>query len=359
MWRDTRTATRLRALATGTALVVGFACPALAGDGDRASDYAEVMGSVRHHTIVGDETLLEVARESGLGYVELMAANPGIDPWLPGVGTEVVVPDMHVLPDAPRRGIVINLTEMRIFLFSARGDVLGTWPIGVGQQGGMTPLGTTTVIKKELNPTWFPPASVREEKPELPASVPPGPDNPLGDRALYLGWPRILIHGTNKPLGVGRRVSHGCIRLYPEHIVELYRQAPVGTPVTVVDQQIVLGWRDGMLYLQIHPSATQADQIEAEGRFNPEPLPALRDKVLAAAGDRADALDWRAVDRAAAHPSGVPVVILGGDAVPSREGSAGDGTNESADGRETGTTTGGPPADGRFPDSIPDVPPIH
>jgi len=307
----------LRSLVIGSLLALALGSSALAGDG--AGARVDVIGSVDRYRIVGEETLLEVARQYGLGFVEFMAANPGVDPWVPGIGTEVVVPGMHVLPDAPRRGIVINLTEMRLYLFSARGDIVGTWPIGIGQQAGMTPVGTTQVVGKEMNPTWIPPASVRREKPELPSMVPPGPDNPLGDRALLLGWPRFLIHGTNKPYGVGRRVSHGCIRLYPEGIAELYRLVPVGTPVNFVDQPIKLGWRDGVLYLQIHPSKEQADQIEAEGRFEAEPLPGLREKVQAAARDRADAIDWRAVDRAAAERNGIPVVILGPGAVPSPE----------------------------------------
>jgi L,D-transpeptidase ErfK/SrfK len=305
----------LRALTAG-ALLSACAGAALAADtpgrvGDPLGGRVDVIGSVERHRIVGEETLLEVARRNDLGYVELIAANPGVDPWLPGVGTEVVVPGMHVLPDAPRRGIVINITEMRLYLFSARGDVVGTWPIGIGREGGMTPLGSTRVVRKQLNPSWIPTPSIRLEKPELPASIPPGPDNPLGDRALYLGWPAYLIHGTNQPWGVGRRVSHGCIRLYPEDIVALYGQAPVGTLVTVVDQAVKLGWRDGMLYLQIHPSKTQADQIEAEGRFEQETLPELRDKVLAAAADRAEEIDWRAVDRAAVERRGVPIAVLG------------------------------------------------
>ena len=305
----------LRAVRGGATLLLVCAAPALAAE----SRPVDVIGAIRHHTIVGEETMLEVARDNSLGFVELMAANPGVDPWLPGVGREVVLPEMHVLPDAPRRGIVINLTEMRLYLFSPKGDVVGTWPIGIGREGGMTPLGTTKVIKKQLDPAWIVPKSILEEKPDLPAVVPAGPDNPLGDRALYLGWPSYLIHGTNKPYGVGRRVSHGCIRLYPEGIAELYRLVPVGTPVTVVDQAVKLGWRDGALYLQIHPSKTQADQIEAEGRFDQEPLPDLHDKVVAAAGDHAEAIDWRAVDRAAVERNGIPVVILGPGAVPSAE----------------------------------------
>lgn len=300
-------------------LMLAFSGPVPAGSADEADGRAQVIGAVDHYRVMGDETLLQVARQYDLGFVEFMAANPGVDPWVPGIGTQVVVPAMHVLPDAPRRGIIINLTEMRLYLFSAHGDIVGTWPIGIGQEADMTPLGTTQIVGKELNPTWIPPASIRREKPELPAVVPPGPDNPLGDRALALGWPRFLIHGTNKPYGVGRRVSHGCIRLYPEDIAQLYRLVPVGTPVTFVDQPVKLGWRDGGLYLQIHPSKTQADQIEAEGRFDPEPLPGLIDKVLAAAGKHTNAIDWRAVLHAVEERSGVPMIILGPGVVPSPE----------------------------------------
>ena len=359
MWRNSDTARVVRALATAAALSVGLVCPALGAGGDPVSEYAEVIGAVQHHKIVGDETLLQVARERGLGYIELMAANPGVDPWLPGVGTDVVVPDMHVLPDAPRRGIVINLTEMRLYLFSPRGDVVGTWAIGIGQQGDMTPLGSSTVVRKQLDPTWFVPKSIREEKPELPASVPPGPDNPLGDRALYLAWPGILIHGTNKPWGVGRRVSHGCIRLYPEAIAELYRLAPVGTPVTVVDQAAVLGWREGALYLQVHPNKSQADQIEAGEPISPEPVPDLHDKVVAAAGDRADAIDWRAVDRAAVERNGIPVVVVSRDAVPSGEVSDDNG-GAAADRRDAVTRSDRPAGDeGSTPAQPGILSPIH
>lgn len=311
--------TLMRPLALVISVMLALVGPALAGNGDEAAGRTDVIGGLDHYRITGEETLLEVARHYDIGFVEFMAANRGVDPWVPGIGTEVVVPAMHVLPDAPRRGIVVNLTEMRLYLFSPQGDIVGTWPIGIGQEAGMTPLGTTKIVAKELNPTWIPPPSIRREKPELPAAVPPGPDNPLGDRALALGWPRFLIHGTNKPYGVGRRVSHGCIRLYPEDIAQLYRLVAIGTPVTFVDQPVKLGWRDGALYLQIHPSKTQADLIEAEGRFEPEPLPGLRAKVLATAGKRADAIDWRAVARAAAERSGVPTVIIGPGAVPSPE----------------------------------------
>jgi L,D-transpeptidase ErfK/SrfK len=300
---------RTRPLAAAAAVILSLwaGAPAV---GAPAPGRVDVIGEVGRYRVVGDETLLQVAREKGLGYVEFMAANLGVDPWVPGVGTEVVVPDMHVLPDAPRRGIVINLTEMRLYLFSRKGEVIGTWPIGIGREGAKTPLGTTRIVRKQLNPSWYPTANIKREKPELPDVVPPGPDNPLGDRALYLGWPSYLIHGTNKPYGVGRRVSHGCIRLYPEDIVELYDRVSVGTPVTVVDQPIKLGWRDGTLYLQIHPSKTQADQIEAEGRFTPEPVDGLEEKVVAAAGDRVAEVDWTAVARAAAERTGVPVAII-------------------------------------------------
>ena len=169
-----------------------------------------------------EDTLLEVARRFKLGYVEMVAANPGTDPWLPGEGTEVVLPTVHLLPDAAREGIVINLADMRLYYFPEPNGPPRSYPIGIGRDGLTTPLGTTEVVRKRKDPTWHPTARMREEDPELAEVVPPGPDNPLGSRAMYLGWPTYLIHGTNKPWGIGRRSSSGCIRMYPEDAEELF-----------------------------------------------------------------------------------------------------------------------------------------
>lgn len=235
-----------------------------ARDGTAATvtDRDDLVGRIGIHTVQPGETLVDIAVVHRAGYVELVAANPDVDPWLPGAGTELVIPDLHILPDAPRRGIVINLAELRLYHFGPDGGI-ATMPIGIGSDGAETPVGETVITRKRKKPTWWPPESIRAEQPDLPAVVPPGPDNPLGAYALDLGWPLYLIHGTNKPYGVGRRVSHGCIRMYPEDIDALFAQVRVGTPVRVVDQPIKIGWSRSELYLEVHPSQQQADDIEA------------------------------------------------------------------------------------------------
>jgi len=169
------------------------------------------------------DTLSDLARTYGLGYDEIIVANPGVDPWLPGAGTPVVLPTQYVLPDVEYRGVVLNIATKRLFYFPtpAEGELqqVMTYPIGIGRVGWETPLGETTVVSKAKDPSWWVPASVRREHAEmgdpLPSVVPPGPDNPLGHRVLKLDMPGYLIHGTNTPYGVGMRVSHGCVRLYP------------------------------------------------------------------------------------------------------------------------------------------------
>ncbi len=207
-----------------------------------------------------EHTFSDLARAYGLGYDELVAANPDIDPWLPGENTPVLLPTQHVLPDVPRSGVILNVATRRLFYFppAAPGEprrVL-TYPIGIGRVGWETPVGATTVVAKARDPQWFVPASVRAEHAEmgdpLPAVVPPGPDNPLGTRVLKLGMPGYLIHGTNRPYGVGMRVSHGCVRLYPEDIEYLYELIGLGEKVTIINEPFQLGRRDGRLYFEAH-----------------------------------------------------------------------------------------------------------
>ncbi len=280
----------------------------LASAGGRADD---LIGEVQTYTTRYEDTLLDIARTTQLGLIELMAANPGVDPWLPGEGRRIILPTAHVLPDAPRQGIVVNLAELRLYFFPAGDGPVTTFPIGVGREGAATPLGATKIVRKKKDPAWYPPKSIRDEDPELPSVVPPGPDNPLGQFALYLGWPAYLIHGTHQPWGVGRRVSHGCIRLYPESIEWLFGKVPVGTPVTVVKEPVKLGRRNGELYLQVHPSLAQVDQIETEGIPDPEPAPerADPDRILLAAGDQIWRLDWNAITWALHERQGLPIRI--------------------------------------------------
>ena len=270
----------------------------------------DMLGRTGDYRVQGEDTLLDVARRFDLGYTEVIAANPRIDPWLPEPGARVVLATGHLLPDGPRRGIVINLGDQRLYFFPPAGGTARSYPIGIGKQGFKTPLGRSRIVDKRVKPTWFPPASIRAENPELPAAVPPGPDNPLGEHALYLAWPGYVIHGTNIPWGIGRRVSHGCVRLYAGGIADLFARVATGTAVTVIDQPLKLGWSGERLYLEIHPSQAQADEIENTGRFTPEPIPDLTNRIVTAAGKHAKRLDWSAVGRAARERSGVPVPIL-------------------------------------------------
>ena len=223
--------------------------------------HEDVVGTLQVITASKDDTLSDIARRFNLGYEEIISANPNVDPWLPGVGTKIVIPTQFVLPDAPRQGIVINLAAMRLFYFPkakpGEPQKVITHPVGIGRVEWKTPEGTTRIASKKENPAWIPPLSIRKEHAEkgdpLPAVVPPGPDNPMGTHVLKFDWPSYAIHGTDKPPSIGLRGSHGCLRMYPEDIVSIYNDVPVGTPVRVVNQPRLLGWRERMLYLQTYP----------------------------------------------------------------------------------------------------------
>lgn len=279
--------------------------PAFSAEFSLARGAAGAMGSYVTHA---SETLLDVARRFDLGYVQLMAANRGVDPWLPG-DPPIVLPSFYLLPDAPRQGIVVNLAEERLFYYVPGSRAVITMPIGIAVDRDATPLGATRVVAKERRPTWYPPASIRAEEPGLPAAIPPGPDDPLGDYALRLAWPDYLIHGTNKPDGVGRLVSHGCIRLYPEDVALLYRRVPVGTPVTIVDEPVVIRWIGDALFAAVYPTRAQAEAIETGAAPAAAPPSDLSQRVLAAAGEQSADIDWAAVERAGLERSGIPVRV--------------------------------------------------
>ena len=270
----------------------------------------DMLGAVRTYTAKHDDTLLDLARNNGLGFVEIVAANQGIDPWVPGAGTAITLPTGHLLPDTPREGLIINHSEHRLYHFGPSG--ITTYAIGVGREGWDTPLGVTEIVRKKKNPIWYPPASIREEKPDLPKVVRAGPDNPLGKHALYFDWPTYLVHGTNMPWGVGRRVSHGCIRLYPEGIETLFSEIEVGTKVQVIDQPIKIGRFRGELYIEAYPEPDQVDELERDGHFE---SPAKRSnsdayyKIRSDAGDDLSRLDWPAIRSALAERTGLPVRI--------------------------------------------------
>jgi L,D-transpeptidase ErfK/SrfK len=274
----------------------------------------DVVGEVQVTIARHEDTFADIARRFNVGYTELLRANPGVDPWLPGEGTEIVLPTEFVLPDSPREGLVLNLAQMRLYYYPPRkedGPVeVITHPIGIGKVGWATPEGSTKVTSHVKDPTWTPPMSVRKEHEKegdiLPPTVPPGPDNPLGRHMMRLGWPSYLIHGTNKPPAVGMRASAGCVRLYPEDIALIYEAVPDGTKVTVVNQPVLLGWRDGRLHVQAYQPLEDdkrdwADVPKALRQKTKKPKTALWKKVAA----DVEEIDWDAIAAAAAEPRGI------------------------------------------------------
>ena len=279
-------------------------------------DKDDLFGEVQLTVAGKEDTLPDIARRFNVGYEEIVRANPGVDPWIPGVGRKIVVPSQFILPNAPREGVVINLAAMRIYYFpkhkSGEPQLVYTHPIGVGKVGWQTPEGVTKIIAREENPTWRPSAGVRKEhaanEDPVPAVVPPGPDNPLGKYKFTLGWPSYLIHGTNKPYGVGLRSSHGCIRLYPEDIKKFYEAVPLGTQVRVVNQPFLFGWHAGRLYLQAYTvfEDDSRNWSKAQQALLMKSMSRRLEKLMKGAGTR---IDWDAVTQVAHAPRGIAVPV--------------------------------------------------
>lgn len=289
-----------------------FANPSFAYD----KDY---IGEMEVHEAIFEDTLVHLARNNNLGFVEIRAANPDLDPWIPGAGEDIILPKQHLLPDAAREGIVINLPEMRLYYFDPDLEEPVTYSIGIGREGLKTPTGETTITWKKEGPTWRPTERMRKEDPALPEVVEPGPDNPLGTHALYLGWPLYAIHGTNRPFGIGRRVSSGCIRLYPEGISDLFDRVKPGTKVNVVDQAVKIGWIDDKMYVEVHPTQEQTLEVEEVGLLKSYQISAEDMKrIMAKAGAYKDHINWAALQDAVQKHNGYPVAILDKDRKPRR-----------------------------------------
>lgn len=255
----------------------------------------------------GDD-LLEIARATGLGYLELKAANPEVDPWLPTPGHKIRLPSVHLLAAKMDNGVMINLAQMRLYRFD-KGALAETYPLGIGREGLETPMGMTTVIRKAKDPTWYPTERMRREKPELPAAVGPGPQNPLGNRAIYLGWSLYRIHGTNIPWGVGRRTSSGCLRMYPENIEALFEKVNAGTNVQVVNERVLTEWRDGRLWLEAHPTADGWDALEYNEPMPDMPLTTDMVAKITRSVPEGAKIDWNKVKKAITELRGYPVPI--------------------------------------------------
>ncbi|MBN2653904.1 MAG: L,D-transpeptidase family protein [Nitrospirae bacterium] len=219
-----------------------------------------VVGINQHHTVADRESLIEVARKYGIGFNSIHNANRDLDEFIPGDGADVLIPTSFIIPEEKKSSIVINLSEMRLYYFFSKGKsrYVSTFPIGIGTDISSTPTGVFKITHKIVKPSWYVPLSVQKEHPELPKVVPPGPENPLGTHSMRLSSSAYLIHGTHRPYGVGRRVSHGCIRLYPEHIPQLFSIVPIGTTVHIIQQPVKVGQREGRVYISVNND----DQLE-------------------------------------------------------------------------------------------------
>ena len=270
-----------------------------------------VIGSTK--IIYADErdTLLDIARNHGFGYQDMKLANVNVDTWLPDDGQEVVLPSQFILPVASMDGIVLNVPEMRLYYYppKEKGKLqeVFTYPLGVGREGWNTPYIKTIIVEKKVNPNWYPPKSILKEHEEagdpLPKIVKPGPENPLGNYAMRLGRRDYLIHGTNKPNGIGMRISHGCIRLYPEDIKELFSKVSLKTPVNIINQPYKIGVKNDVIYLEAHPFL---DEDKEEYENNLTSVIAL---IIKISNNRKYQIDMRTAYEAIKNPTGLPIAV--------------------------------------------------
>ena len=272
----------------------------------------DIVGQVQTITASRDETLLDIARRHDLGQNEILLANPAVDRWLPEENAVVTLPNRFILPNVERTGLVLNLPEMRMYYYpeAEPGEIplVVTHPVSVGRMDWETPLGKTRIITKQKDPDWRPPQSLKDEAiaqgdEPLPDIVRAGPDNPLGRYAMRLGIPGYLIHSTNKPYGVGMRVTHGCLRMYPEDIERLFVDIPVNTPVHIVNQPVKLGWLAGTLFVELHPPLEEDQELYSNYMQNV--LDAIAEFTSTNDINISGRMLWEAIEQ----QNGIPVAI--------------------------------------------------
>jgi len=299
---------------TGIAVLLGLLSgPAGATVYELPENGAAVFGTDERIKSTYQDTLLDIARRYSLGYEEIIRANPHVDMWLPGEGTDILLPGRRILPPGPHEGIVVNLPEHRLYYFPKpkKGEkpVVITYPVSIGKMDWSTPLGQTQVISKQKHPAWYPPESVRKEHiangDPLPKVVPAGPDNPLGDYAMRLavGGGSYMLHGTNNPMAVGMAITHGCIRMYPEDVAALFPLVPVGTKVWLINDPVKVAYVDGELLLEAHPP------VDAEGQTTEPNLELLSQQLDKAVGTDTAAIHWDLARETLQAANGIPAVV--------------------------------------------------
>jgi L,D-transpeptidase ErfK/SrfK len=273
------------------------------------TDGDDMVGTIAAIDTRENDVLPDIARHFGLGYNDISIANSTVSPWTPKPGSHVVLPVQFILPDSPHKGIALNLANMRLFFYPKKQpDKVYTYPVGIGRQGWNTPMGLTSIVAKDANPSWYVPESIHREHAEkgdsLPKVVGSGPDNPLGLYAMRLGIPGYLIHGTNKPYGIGMQISHGCVQLYPEDIEVLFKKATVGVPVRIIHQPYLTAWHQDMLYLEAHEPLPKWAKDKAK----------LKKQVVKQlheiSAKKSAAVDWDKVERILQRSDGIPTPIL-------------------------------------------------
>ena len=289
---------------------VALALPARANTWPLPPAGSRLVGENRFHVVENDGGSLEaIAKNYNVGFLALLQANPGVDPYVPRAGSVLTIPLQTLLPDAPREGIVINLAELRLYYYPPGKNEVTVYPIGIGQLGGdtLTPTMVTTVSDKRANPTWTPTANIRARYKaqgiDLPAVVPAGPDNPMGHHAIRLAayGGVYLLHGTNADFGIGMRVSSGCIRLRDNDIETLFRVVQPGTKVNIMNTPIKVSEEPGGVRLvEVHQPLSKALNDD------PQTLPIVLN--AAQQGFKASA-DEVVMERAMEARSGMPVDV--------------------------------------------------
>jgi L,D-transpeptidase ErfK/SrfK len=277
------------------------------------TDGSSVVGSDRRIKATYNDTLLDIARRYSLGYEEIIRANPGVDMWLPGKGTEILLPGRRILPPGPHEGLIVNLPEHRLYYYpkpkKGHKAVVVTYPVSIGRMDWRSPLGQTWVATKEKHPSWYPPESIRKEHAAngdpLPKVVPPGPENPLGDYKMRLavGDGTYEIHGTNNPLAVGMAITHGCIRMYPEDVSALFAAVPVGTRVWLSNAPVKVAYVSGDLLVEAHPP------VDDEGQTTQPNLELLSKQLDHALGNSTAAIRWDFAREALQSATGMPTLV--------------------------------------------------
>lgn len=278
-----------------------FAPTVFATNYNLPSGDSNIIGEIQYVYTDGSQTLGNVAKQYDVGFNQMSDANNGLTRITSG--TRLQVPGAHILPPLPRKGIVINLSEMRMYYYPPGSDVVKTYPIGIGKVGKTIPLAQTRIVRKVVNPVWIPPQDIREfnqkQGIELPAMMPAGPDNPLGPYAIYLGVPTYLIHSTIFPESVGRRASFGCIRMHEDDIKDFFPIVTPGTSVAIIDQPTKVGWFNNQLYIEAHSPLEESQQTANHNNV----VTLVADAIPK---DSATLIDWQMVEYLSKERDGVP-----------------------------------------------------